>query len=65
MNSPLWLPFNEGEAALVFWNVTGDAERGADGIAIADARFGIFDVGPPARGHQEYSDALAVLGSLR
>ena len=47
LNGPLRFPFNEGEMALVLRYIAGDAERGADGVAIADTRFRVFDVGPP------------------
>lgn len=50
--------------ALVLRNITGDTQGCADGVAITDTRFGAFDVGTSARGHQENSDALSVLGSL-
>src|SRR5215467_5299743 len=63
-NRPLWFPFNEGEMAFVLRNIAGDAECGTDGVAIADARFGVFDVGAPARGHQEDGNSLPVPGLL-
>src|SRR5215467_5299748 len=63
-NRPLWFLFKEGEMAFVLRNIAGDAECGTDGVAIADARFGVFDVGAPARGHQEDGNALPVPGLL-